>query len=293
MEDEGQDIFPVGDVPDLTSEPIGTPDDQRPPEAKPPEAPWWKQRENDEIEYTASGKAIKEPLAKVLQRAQMGYNYAQNMADFNRQKSEFEQGKKTFEADADWKEISDYAKQDPDWAQHTRDMWEKRQAWRTENQNDPTLLEINRLKAELAPVKSEFEAWKQERDQAKIEKENQELDAEIKTVGEKYAKIGVDLSSMDESTGLSMESTVVDYAYNNGIKSFKTAFLEVYGDKIEARREESLKAQWVKEQATRTKQGFIGRTPTPTQGKRAEISGNRSFDDGAEEAKAALKAGHY
>lgn len=298
-DDNGQEIFPMGDEPDLLSEPIGTRDESPIAAAKPaaeaaPVGPWWKEHESKEIEYTANGKAVKEPFSKVLQRAQMGYNYAQQMGDFNRQKAEFEAKAKTFESDSEWKSIADYAKQDPDWAAHTKELWNQRETWRSANPQDPTLLELNRLKAELNEVKTPLQAWQKEQEAARIEKENQELDAEITSTKEKYSKLGMDFASVDPSTGLSVESTVIDYAVKNGIKSFKTAFLEVYGDRLESKREEALKSQWAKEQATKAKQGFIGRTPTPTQGRKVvENPGSRSWDDIGDEAKAAYKAGHY
>jgi hypothetical protein len=305
VEDNGQDIFPMGEAPDLMSEPIRSSAERgsfTPPEAAPkpeaqqaPAGPWWKEIEGKEVEYTADGgKNVKEPFAKVLERAKMGYHYAQRMESLKREREDFENSRKGFEADTSWKEIVDYAKQDPAWAEHTRQAFERRNQWQQENADNPLLSELNKLKSELGPLRQIADEWKQERQKLREGEEIKAVDAEIKDVAERYSKLGVDLNAIDKSSGLTMESTVIDYAVKHGIKSFKTAFLEVYGDTLESKREEALKTQWAKEQAQRQKQGFIGRTPTPQLGPKVlQNPSSKSWDDVGTEAIAAYKSGQY
>jgi len=98
----------------------------------------------------------------------------------------------------------------------------------------------------------------------------------------------MDLSQIDPATGMSYRDSAMKYGAENGMKQFKTAFYELYGDKIEGLREEAIKKQVAEDHAKRTKEGFIGRTPTPANGQpaKAQNVAKRSWSSLAEEALA-------
>ena len=263
------------------------------PQAPAPEVPWYEQHANSELEFTAAGKAVKAPLSKVKQWAQQGYDYAQRMQLFNQQKAELDQRHGEFQKDAEWGEIAKYARENPEWAQFARQQWDARENWRSQNADNPLLSEFQALKREIDPLKQEALTFRKERERIQTEAEDKALEADIKMIGEKYSKLGIDLSSFDE-TGMSLEDRVVDYAKRNGIKTFPDAFHAMYGPKLVAMQEEALKKQWTTEQAKLKKEGFIGRTPTPTQtAAPAKNVRNRSYSSLAEEALGDLAAGKY
>jgi hypothetical protein len=104
----------------------------------------------------------------------------------------------------------------------------------------------------------------------------------------------MDLDQIDPNTGMSYQNSVMKYGSENGIRTFKTAFLELYGDKVEAMREEAAKSQAASEWSKRQAQGFIGKTPTPTQGPtKAQNVRNRSWGSLTEEALKDVQAGKY
>jgi hypothetical protein len=259
-----------------------------------PETPWWEQHANSELEFNAAGKNIKAPLSKVKQWAQQGYDYAQRMQAFNQEKTQFDSQRSELAKDAEWADIIKYSRENPDWANHTRESFEQRQAWRTENANNPLLKDFEALKQELEPIKRETEALRAERQRIEFAEQDKVLNAEITAVGERYSKYGMDLKQIDPETGMSFEASVLKYGSENGIKTFKTAFLELYGDKVEALRDEASKKQAAEEFAKRQQQGFIGRTSTPTQApSKAQNVGRRSWGSLQDEALNDLKAGKY
>ncbi len=272
----------------------------QPPEASAPEGavpqsnePWWKQHENSEIEFTAAGKAIKAPFSKVRQWAQQGYDYGQRMQAFNAQKAEFEASRAEFGKDQEWSEVAKYARDNPEWAQHTRQSWEQRQNWRNENTDNPLVRDFEAFKQEIAPLKQEVEAFRSERTRIQQETEDKALETEMGTVRDKYSKIGMDLSQIDPATGMSMEYSALKYGSENGIKSFKTAFLELYGDKAESLIQESAKKSAAEEFAKRQKDGFIGRTPTPQTGQPQKPQNVRSRSWASLQEEAARDVANY
>lgn len=189
------------------------------------------------------------------------------MQAFNQERQTWESQKAELAKDQEWSEVVKFARDNPEWANFTRQQWEQRQNWQSQAQQNPEfqpfLDEIQNLKNELATLKSPVQEFQQEQTRLRQESEDKALELAVKDVQEKYSRYGMDLSQIDPETGLSYERSVLKHGYENGIKSFKAAFLDRYGDKLEAMREEALKKQAVEETAKRAREGFIGRSPTP------------------------------
>lgn len=288
-----------GDVSIPSESPGETPPaaSQTSPDQSQPAEPWWKQHENAELELQAAGKTVKAPFSRVRQWAQQGYDYAQRMQAFNLEKSQWEAQQAELAKDSEWSDVVKFARENPEWAQHTRQSWEQREQWQQQAQTDPNMKpfmdEIQRLKSELATVKPVVTEFQAEQTRIRNEREDTALDQEVSAIKERYSKYGMDLTQIDQETGLTYESSVLKYGSENGIKSFKTAFLELYGEKIEGMREEALKKQAADDVAKRAKEGFIGRSPTP-QGTAPKLDYRKmSHAQLAQEAHKAYSEGKY
>lgn len=259
--------------------------------------PWWKQHLNSEMEFQAAGKQVKAPLSKVQQWAQQGYDYAQRMQAFNQQKAEVEAKAQELAKDGEWAEVVKFARENPEWAQYTRQQFEQRQQWRQENADNPIVREFEAFKQELTPLKQEAEALKAERVRIQQEQEDRALDVEIQSVSDRYSKIGMDLDQIDPESGMSYKLSAMKYGSENGIQgknAFKIAFQALYGDRVEGLMQEAAKKQAAEEFAKRQKEGFIGRTSTPTQApSKAQNVRNRSWGSLSDEALRDVQAGKY
>lgn len=280
--------------PGETPQPVASTPYQGQPAGEP--SPWW-QSETREVEFAAAGKKVKAPLSKTLQWAQQGYDYAQRMQAFNQERGDFELKASEFAKDAEWSEVVKFARENPEWAQHTRQSFEQRDQWQQQAQGDPNLKpfmdQIAALKQELATVKPVVTEFQAEQTRIRNESEDKALEQEVSQISERYSKYGMDLSQIDPETGLTYEQSALKYGMENGIKSFKTSFLERYGDKIEGMREEALKKQAADGVAKRAKEGFIGRSSTPmSQAPKLDYR-NMSHTQLAQEAHKAYSEGKY
>lgn len=274
---------------------------QPPAQTSEPQSPWWEQHLNSEMEFQAAGKHVKAPLSQVRQWAQQGYHYAQNLAQFNAQRAEFEAKQAEFSKDAEWGEIAKFARENPEWAEHTKSAWEQRQNWQQGAQSDPNiapfLQKISSLEQKLSSLEPTVKEFQSERTRLQQEAEDKALDAEIQGVHDRYSKIGMDLDKIDPETGMSYKMSVLKYGSENGIQgknAFKIAFQALYGDKIEGLMQEAAKKQAADDFAKRQKEGFIGRTSTPTQApSKAQNVRNRSWGSLSDEALRDIQSGKY
>ena len=79
------------------------------------------------FKYTANGKDIEEDLDTILQRASMGYNYAQHMQQFKSEKDALEQERSSIsQLRQQWEPYDKYARENPEWADHVRTAWEQK-----------------------------------------------------------------------------------------------------------------------------------------------------------------------
>lgn len=222
------------------------------------------QPNTDLFEYVANGRTIKEDRDTVLKRASMGYNYAQQMEQFNKQKSDFErtiqeQQARISQMESKWKPYEDYASQNPDWEQHVRQSWLEKinnGGMNTPNtgiQQQPLNIpqELQQKLSKVDQILTHYE--RQEQDQM--------LHREIESLKQKHPT--VDFVSTDPNTGKSLEYAVLEHARNMGITNFRAAFYDFYHDKLVKQAEENAKQALVTQKQDAFRQGFIGTSQQP------------------------------
>jgi hypothetical protein len=237
----------------------------------------------NELIFSARGQEIKVPYndERVKQWASMGYDYAHNMAEFNKSKTQFDQERKAIEAlKEQYGPVDEYVRQNPDFWQHILTSWQQRQ--QNADPNNPLIGEIQRLKEELQGVKQFKEEISQEREAQKIQGEDKALDEDIRSIQEKYKDL--DWKSRDEH-GKSLEYKVLEHAAKNKIGSFKTAFHDFYHEHLSKYETERAKETATKNIQAKSKAGLLGKSPTPqkAQIKATDVKG-KSYDDLMKEA---------
>lgn len=214
------------------------------------------------FKYSANGREIEEPLDVILKRASQGFNYAQHMENFKRQQSDFENQKLQVEEQSrKWREYDEYAKSNPQWADHVRQSWESRTNFNSQEQVGdqsnipPTILsELNELKQFRDEYRANQQALRRER-------EDVALNEQINIVKKEYPDI--DLTYTDPETGKSLEWQILDYAQANGIANFKSAFRDFYHEKLLSRAVTKAKEDAARELQARQQKGFIATSDTP------------------------------
>jgi len=236
-----------------------------------------------EYEYTASGKSIKEPISMILKRASQGYDYSQKMNEFNQRSNEFNQRYKTYQ------DIDNFAQQNPQWWEHIQNSFNNRESFQSQQPQamasqtmqtgDPR---VDSLLNEFGEVKSFIQQMQSKEQQQIREQADARLKDEIEGIKKQYGNI--DFSQADES-GKSLEHKVMEYAVENGIKSFRTAFRDFYHDELVKRASEQSKDNIAKDMQRKTKLGLLGQTQAPTKGIAATDNvRSKSYGDLAQEA---------
>jgi hypothetical protein len=258
------------------------------------EEPWWKAHEGSELELVANGKQIKAPLSKVRQWAQQGYDYSQKMSALKDEQLSWDQKVAELKKDSEIAEITQFARTNPDWDKFVREMYEQRTQFQNEEwrrtASDPYLSKIQSLEKTISELAPEVKAFRDERQKIANEAADKKLEAEVDAVATKYSKYGMDIKAIDASSGQTLEETALQYGSEHGIP-FRSAFLELYGDKLDALREESIKKQVANDFAKKQKEGFIGISPTSQQARPSAKP--RNWGDATEQAIADLKSGKY
>lgn len=236
-----------------------------------------------EIEFTWNGKPIKAPLGdpKTTQWLSQGYDYAQRMAEFKAKQEAFERSQKEFEPlKTRYSEIDEYAKQNPQWLEHVNHAY--LQAIQQAQASGQPVQEIQALKQELQDLKSFKDELTTERTQAQQREEDQRLDGEIKSIQDKYKDL--DWKTPNE-LGKTMETQVLEFGIQNGIKNFEQAFKLFNHDKLIALHAAKAKEDHVKAKQAQAKAGLLGSTPTPTkQLTKAQNVKSKTYNDLTREA---------
>ena len=226
------------------------------------------------IPYKANGKEVSEPLSTVIQRASMGYNYAQLMQQYKQQQAELEAQKSQIaEQSQKWREYDDYATQNPQWAEYVRSQWESRfnfggqQQQPFQNQGSFDQQQSSQaqlppeLARELADMRSFVNQYKQEQQARMQAEQDAALNQEIETVQNEFPDI--DLRATDPMTGESVEQQVLRHAQMNGISTFRAAFRDMMFDKLLARGQTQAKEVVAKQMQQQVKSGFLGQSSSP------------------------------
>jgi hypothetical protein len=235
------------------------------PQQAAPEPPQYK-----EYEFNARGQAvkIKENDPRFQQWLSQGYDYAQNInafkTDRERQIQEFEQQKQQFEKQfTPYREIDEFAKQNPDWWSHVDQSYKQRLS-----SQEPVPHSVKSyIEQSLNPLKDDIPLMKQflqEMQTQKLEKQRSEEDTRlsdaVKTIQGKYPDL--DFAAKDE-TGLSLEHRVLNHAVQNSFPTFRAAFLDYYHDNLEKLAESRGREAISKEMSQRKKMGLLDENPAP------------------------------
>lgn len=243
-------------------------------------------------EYTlkVNGQDIKAPLDKVLQWAQMGYNYPQKANELNLKQQEFQKRQQELEAQwneretkwAPYKEVDEYAAKNPDWWKQVSQNYQEAIKGATSNP------EVNQIKQEFQEFKKFMQDSMAEKQSQKVLAEDQKFSQEVESIRKAYTNIDFDTPDDD---GKSLEMKVLQHAVDNGIGSFKTAFRDYYHDHLINKAKEDGKVAVAKQVQKQTKLGILGETSRPTKGlKPAENIKNKTYSQLAQEALDELNA---
>lgn len=257
------------------------------PEAPSPEtAPQPKEWELD-----WNGQKIKADEDKFRKWAQQGYDYNQKMSSFNQKQQDseraFQQKQQEWETKySPYREIDQYVKENPSWWDHVEKSYQQAQ-------NPPQAQIPDELKSYLDPIVKDYSQVKdfiqdyqrqvieqqarQQEEQAK--QHDTQLDGEIKSISQKY---NLDFAQQDES-GQSLEARVLNHALQNGIPTFKSAFLDYYHENLEKLAESRGKESAMNDIKKRKQLGLLGESSTPTRAKTMSPSGPRGKYEGGED----------
>lgn len=260
-------------------------------EAKPepkqatPTAPEAQPQAEPEYEYEWSGQKIKAPLSQLLKKASMGHDYAQKMGELNKQREQFTQEYKLSQ------QLKEQFGPVDEWVRANPQKWEKLQAVIEAEKaghgdldvNHPLFQELQHLKRQLnEAIMPTIQSMQEEKTRIQHEAEDKALNDEIQSIREKYKDL--DWATLDEH-GRSREMRVLKHASENGFKTFKSAFFDLYHDDLEKRAEERGKGSVANEKAKQAKTGLLGKVqaPTPSLTKAANTK-NKSYNDLTREA---------
>lgn len=224
---------------------------------------------NLQIPYKANGKDINEPLSTVIQRASMGYNYAQLMQQYKQQQAELDAQKQQIAQQAQkWQQYDEYASQNPEWANYVRGQWESRFNFGGQGQNQDSFSQHAQqtslppeIAKELSEMRSFIGQYKEEQHARMMAEQDAALNQEIQTVQNEHPEI--DLRVTDPMTGESLEQQILRHAQANGISSFRAAFRDMMFDKLLAQKQTAAKETVAKQMQQQVKQGFLGQSSTP------------------------------
>ena len=210
--------------------------------------------------------------------AKQGYEYNQNKDSFNKEREDFAPILDKY------KQIDEYAMQNPEWWQSVQDSYVNREQFGNEEAQINTELspELQSMQQQLNQVTQFIQAQQAQQHQLKTAEEDNLLDGEINDVKEKYGYM--DFSSKDEA-GLNLESKVLQHAQKNGISSFRVAFRDFAHDKLMAKAQENGKEAIGKDIQKQTKLGILSSGNKSSMSKSSGgYNKSKSYDDLINEA---------
>jgi hypothetical protein len=222
------------------------------------------------IPYKANGKEVQEPLSTVIQRASMGYNYAQLMQQHKQREAEIEAQRQQIAQQAQkWQQYDEYATSNPEWAEYVRQSWENRfnsqtnvnQGSSFDTQSQQTAGLPPEVAKELGEMRSFISQYKSEQQARMQADQDAELDTEIKSIQSEYPDI--DLKSTDPMTGESVEQQILKHAQTHGISNFRAAFRDMMFEKLLARGQTQAKEVVAKTMQQQVKNGILGQSNSP------------------------------
>lgn len=276
-QDSGSDI----DVDSLLSD-ISSPNDESmtDPGAKPQQDA--AQQAIQEFSFKTGGREVKAPIDKILRWAEQGYDAPNRIGELNKTLESYKSKEQQFkELQQKYGPVDEYVRQNPDFWNHVTQSYEQQMAQAQQNPLHPVVGELQKRLEGLEGIAQSFQA---ERQQAQAQQEDTQYMSELSAIQKQYPSI--DLSTPDES-GKSLEYKVLEYANQNGIKKFTTAFRDFYHDELVKRASEEAKEKVINDKQSKSKLGILGISATPTRRVSDSVKG-KSYNDLTNEALAEL-----
>lgn len=246
----------------------------------------------DEWEFTVGGKQVKAPRDQVIQWAQQGYTAPGQIAKYTR---ELETLKKQYsEAESKYKDwdtkygpVDQYVRQNPQFWDHVMQSYEQRNSLLSD-QSNPMAQMVRDLQTQVQDLVQYKSQLEEQQTKQRMSQEDQAYLGQLTEMKKAYADIDFDTP---DAEGKSLEYKVLEYAQQEGIKNFKTAFKDFYHDELLKRAESKAKESLIKDKQKNTKLGVLGVSPTPTKTPSSRNIRQSSYDDLTREALAELGIG--
>ena len=220
-----------------------------PPAPQAPAAPAF------EIAFKARGEERK--ITDVEQAKQLlskGYDYSELVSEI----------KKKEDALSVYKNIDDYAKQNPSWWDHVEKSFTNKDKQDMMQSGTPRSLTDSSVSDDVKPILQDLLQFKNSiLEQRRIEKEKNEdaiLDKEISEIKEQFKN--VDFSSLDKD-GRTLEQRILRHANEKSINSFKSAAKDYLFDDLVKLAEERGKESIKRGIEERSKLGLLGTSKAP------------------------------
>lgn len=244
-------------------------EEQAPIEAAPQE-----QQAPQEYTIKVGGKEVKGTIEKLQRWAEMGYDAPNKIGSLQKELDSWKQKESQFkEIEGKYGTVDQYVRDNPQWWQFVQSQYEQQQKQMTSD--NPMMSTINELKEKLNDISSFKDQILKEKQEMKAMQDDDAYLKEFTSVKEQYPNI--DLVTPDE-TGKSLEYKILEYASQNGIKKFTTAFRDMMHDQLMSLKEEQAKEKLMSDRVSKTKLGILGTSPTPKT-KSSEYSKSKSYAD--------------
>lgn len=240
------------------------------------------------LKYQASGKEVEESISDILKRASQGYHYSQRMSELKAQEQEWQRQIAESEAMADkYREIDQYARDNPEWFDYWNSAYQNRSLPVGSPEQvggfDPAQI-TSLIDQKLAPFQETIQQQRERMETERRSQEDAQLDAQIQAT---YKEFGdVDFSATDPNTGQSLEHRVYQFMVDNGVNDFNQAYKMMDYDNILARRVEAAKADLVKQEQMKRKQGIVAETSGQPKTPQAPVDYRQLTPDQFESAQA-------
>ncbi len=233
----------------------------------------------DVFKFDYKGKPVEtQDRDKVLKWAQQGYGYAQDMAAFKNERQNFDEQRQAFEP---YKQIDEYAKNNPDWWSHVESQYKAKMQPKMDDLPPEIKSFIEPLVKDYGEVKNFINEWHAGKLAEQAREADTKLEQNIRSLSKQF---NVDFAVKDTS-GQTLESAVGKFAEANGYPDFKSAFLVYYHDNLtqmaEARGREAVMAERKRQKDL----GLLSTSSAPSfdeklSGPVKNISGHRGYQSG-------------
>ncbi len=236
----------------------------------------------DEWDLTVGGKQIKAKREQIMQWAQMGYDSPNKIRSLSKELESWKQKEAQYKAlDEKYGPVDKFVREKPDFWDHVLQSYEQRNQ-SLQDQSNPLAQVVSQLQSEVQNLVQYKNQVEERQSQVRAQQEDSEYLGTLESIRKSHPD--VDFVTPD-AEGKTLEYKVLEYANENGIKNFKTAFRDFYFDELTKRAESKAKENLVKEKQKNTKLGVLGTSSAPTKQTASDHRG-KSWDDLSSEIKA-------